>query len=408
MKHLITVTFLIFFVQFSFSQIDTSKVKRTPTDTSKMQLNLDAVYNRPFLQYGKIPVAIGGYAEANTQYAVTDGVTEGFSFQMRRMTLFLSSSIHRKIKFLTEIEFEDGTKEINIEFAALDFQFHHLLNFRGGIIMNPIGAFNQNHDGPRWEFIDRPISATQLLPSTFSNVGFGFYGKVYKPNIVWAYELYLTNGLNDNIIGNAENKTFLPATKLDPNRFEESFNGEPLTSAKTSFRYRKIGELGLSYMGGVYNKFQEDGLVLDKKRRADVIAIDFNTTIPKVNTVITTEFAWTFVDVPDTYTQQYGKKQYGGFIDIVQPIIKKKMFGFEKASFNAAIRAEYVDWNVGTFNETGGKISDEIFAIVPAISFRTSAQTVLRLNYRYEWQKDLLGNPAAKTAAIQFGLSSYF
>jgi len=408
MKHLITVTFLIFSVQFSFSQIDTSKVKRTSTDTSKMQLNLDAVYNRPFLQYGKIPVAIGGYAEANTQYAVTDGVTDGFSFQMRRMTLFLSSSIHRKIKFLTEIEFEDGTKEINIEFAALDFQFHHLLNFRGGIIMNPIGAFNQNHDGPRWEFVDRPISATQLLPSTFSNVGFGFYGKVYKPNLVWAYELYLTNGLNDNIIGNAENKTFLPATKLNPDRFEESFNGEPLTSAKTSFRYRKIGELGLSYMGGVYNKFQEDGLVLDKKRRADVIAIDFNTTIPKINTVITTEFAWTFVDVPDTYTQQYGKKQHGGFIDIVQPIIKKKMFGFEKASFNAAIRVEYVDWNVGTFNETGGKISDEVFAIVPAISFRTSAQTVLRLNYRYEWQKDVLGNPAARTAAIQFGISSYF
>ncbi|MDP3557744.1 MAG: hypothetical protein Q8T03_10245 [Bacteroidota bacterium] len=408
MKHLITIIFLILSAQFSFSQIDTSKVKRTPTDTSKMQLNLDAVYNRPFLQYGKIPVAIGGYAEANTQYAVTDGVTEGFSFQMRRMTLFLSSSIHRKIKFLTEIEFEDGTKEINIEFAALDFQFHHLLNFRGGIIMNPIGAFNQNHDGPRWEFIDRPISATQLLPSTFSNVGFGFYGKVYKPNIVWAYELYLTNGLNDNIIGNAENKTFLPATKLDPNRFEESFNGEPLISAKTSFRYRKIGELGLSYMGGVYNKFQEDGLVLDKKRRADVIAIDFNTTIPKLNTVITTEFAWTFVDVPDTYTQQFGKKQHGGFIDIVQPIIKKKMFGFEKASFNAAIRAEYVDWNIGTFNETGGNIADEIFAIVPAISFRTSPQTVLRLNYRYEWKTDILGNPAARTGAIQFGVSSYF
>ena len=408
MKHLITVTFLIVTVHFSVAQIDTSKVKRIPTDTSKMQLNLDAVYNRPFLQYGKIPVAIGGYAEANTQYAVTDGVTEGFSFQMRRMTLFLSSSIHRKIKFLTEIEFEDGTKEINIEFAALDFQFHHLLNFRGGIIMNPIGAFNQNHDGPRWEFVDRPISATQLLPSTFSNVGFGFYGKVYKPNIVWAYELYLTNGLNDNIIGNAENKTFLPATKLDPNRFEESFNGEPLTSAKTSFRLRKVGELGLSYMGGIYNKFQEDGLVLDKKRRTDVIAIDFNTTIPKANTVITTEFAWTFVDVPDTYTQQFGKKQRGGFIDIVQPIIKKKMFGFEKASFNAAIRAEYVDWNVGTFNETGGNIADEIFAIVPAISFRTSPQTVLRLNYRYEWRKDILGNPAAKTAAIQFGVSSYF
>lgn len=408
MNYLITITFLIITIQFSFSQIDSNKVKRTPVDTLKMQLNLDAVYNRPFLQYGKIPIAIGGYAEANTQYAVTDGVTDGLSFQMRRMTLFLSSSIHRKIKFLTEIEFEDGTKEINIEFAALDFQFHHLLNLRSGIIMNPIGAFNQNHDGPRWEFVERPISATHLLPSTFSNVGFGFFGKVYKQNIVWAYELYLTNGFNENIIGNAENKTFLPATKLNPDRFEESFNGEPLTNTKTSLRIKKIGEFGLSYMGGIYNKFQEDGLILDKKRRADIVAIDFNTSIPKANTLITTEFAWTFIDVPDTYTQQFGKKQYGGFIDIVQPIIKKQMFGFEKACLNAAIRVEFVDWNVGTFKETGSNIADELFAIVPALSFRTSAQTVIRLNYRYEWKKDILGNPAAKTGAIQFGVSSYF
>lgn len=408
MKHSILQLFFLLTSLTSIAQNDTSKVKRNPTDTSKMQLNMDAVYNRPFLQYGKMPVAIGGYAEANTHYSVTDGVTDGLSFQMRRMTLFVSSSIHRKIKFLSEIEFEDGTKEINIEFAALDIQLHHLLNFRGGIIMNPIGAFNQNHDGPRWEFIDRPISSTQLLPSTFSNVGFGIYGKTYKPNFVWAYELYLTNGFNDNIIGNDQNKTYLPATKLDQNRFEESYNGMPLTSAKTSVRVKKIGEIGISYMGGVYNKFEADGLILDEKRRADVLAIDFNTTIPKINTVITTEFAWTFINVNDTYTQQYGNKQHGGFIDIVQPIIKKKMFGFEKASFNAALRAEYVDWNVGAFKETGGKIADEVVTIVPAISFRTSSQTVLRLNYRYEWQKDLLGNPAARTATIQFGISSYF
>jgi hypothetical protein len=403
------LSIILFLLGFtSQAQMDSTQLKRAPTDTSKMLMNMDAVYNRPFLQYGKTPVAVGGYAEANTHYAVTDGTTEGFSFQMRRMTLFVSSTIHRKIKFLSEIEFEDGTKEINIEFAAIDIQLHHLLNFRAGILMNPIGAFNQNHDGPRWEFVDRPISATQLLPATFSNVGFGFYGKTYKPNYVWAYELYLTNGLNENIIGNAENKTFLPATKLDPNRFEESYNGVPLTNAKTSLRIKKVGELGLSYMGGVYNKFEEDGLTLDKKRRADVFAVDFNTSLPRMNTVITTEFAWTFIDVPDTYTQQFGKKQHGGFIDVVQPILKRQMFGFEKASLNAALRAEYVDWNLGKFKETGGNISDEIFALVPAISFRTSPQIVLRLNYRYEWRKDLLGNPSARTAAIQFGVSSYF
>ncbi len=274
--------------------------------------------------------------------------------------------------------------------------------------MNPIGSFNQNHDGPKWEFIDRPISATQLLPATFSNVGFGLFGKTYKPNFVWSYEIYLTNGFNDQIIGNTENKTFLPATKLDPNRFEESFNGEPLTTAKTSIRVKRIGELGVSYMGGVYNKFEVDGIKLDKKRRADVFAVDFNTVLPKIQTTINSEFVWTLIDVPETYTQQFGKKQHGGFIDVVQPVFKKPFWGFEHTSLNLAIRAEYVDWNVGVFNETGKYIADDVFAIVPGVSLRLSTQTVVRFNYRYEWRHDLLGNPSIRTAALQFGVSSYF
>src|SRR4030095_14800648 len=166
------------------------------------------------------------------------------------------------------------------------------LNFRGGVVMNPIGAFNQNHDGPKWEFIDRPISATQMLPATFSNVGFGLYGKKFTKDWVYGYEAYLTNGFNDKIISNSENKTFLPATKEDEDRFEESFNGSMLVTAKTAGRNRKIGEICLSCMGGVYNKFEEDGLILDEKRRVDVFAIDFNTQLSKLKTFITAEWAW--------------------------------------------------------------------------------------------------------------------
>src|SRR5207253_162769 len=105
---------------------------------------------------------------------------------------------------------------------------------------------------------------TQMLPATWSNVGFGLFGKLYKNNWVYAYEAYLTNGFDDKIILNTENKTFLPASKQNPDRFEESFNGVPLLTAKTAIKNKRIGELGVSYMGGVYNKFQEDGLVIDQ------------------------------------------------------------------------------------------------------------------------------------------------
>ena len=392
----------------AFGQIDPSLLRRIPKDTINPTLNMDAMYNRPFMQVGKLPVALGGYAEANYQYFQENGISEGHQFQMRRVSLFISSSIANRIKFLSEIEFEDGAKEISVEFASLDIEFNPLLNLRGGIVVNPIGSFNQNHDGPKWEFVDRPISATQMLPATFSNAGFGLYGKKYSKDWVYGYEVYFTNGFNDRIISNSENKTFLPAAKEDPERYEESFNGSPLLTGKVAIKNNKIGELGLSYMGGVYNKYQDDGLILDIKRRANVFAIDFNSTIPKAKTYINGEWAWIKVNVPDTYTEQFGERQQGGFIDFVQPVIKKSIFGFEKSVINAALRLEYVDWNKGKFISTGDNIADEIFSIVPAISWRPTAQTVLRFNYRYNWQKDILGNPASKLAGFQFGVSTYF
>lgn len=376
-------------------------------DSSQLQLNMDAVYNRPFLQRDKFPVALGGYVEAHGEYFVSDGITEGVSFKIPRMTLFVYSTIKDRIKFLSEIEFEEGTKEINIEFAALDFEFHPLLNLRGGIIMNPIGAFNQNHDGPKWEFIERPISATTIIPATFSNVGFGLHGKVYQRQWVWAYEAYVTNGFNDRIIANSEGRTWLPAAKEHTDRFEENFNAVPLITLKTGIRHRKIGEVGLSWMGDVYNKYEEDGLILDEKRRLDVVAVDFNTSVIK-RLNITGEWVWVFIDVPDSYSQQFGTQQQGGFVDIVYAVVKRKMMGWDNASLNLALRLEHVDYNVGSFNETGGDIHDDIQAIVPAISFRPSSQTVIRANYRYMWETDLLGNPAARTAGFQVGISSYF
>jgi hypothetical protein len=408
MKKIATILFLILTCLESKSQIDPELLRKAPADTSGLQLNMDAIYNRPFMQLGKLPVALGGYVETNYQYLSENGISEGHQFQMRRLSIFVSSSISKRIKFLSEIEFEDGAKEISIEFASVDFEFAPLLNFRGGIVINPIGAFNQNHDGPKWEFIDRPISATQMLPDTWSNVGFGLFGKKYTKDWVFAYEAYLTNGFDDKIISNTENKTFLPASKENKERFEESFNGNPLLTGKIAIRNHKVGELGFSYMGGVYNKFKEDGLLLDKKRRVDVFAIDFNTVFSGINTYINGEWAWINVDIPGTYTEQFGRKQQGGFIDLVQPVFKRPMLGFEKATLNLAARFEYVDWNKGRFKSTGENISDEIFSIVPAISWRPTVQTVIRFNYRYNWQKDILGNPPSKLAGFQFGLSTYF
>lgn len=391
----------------SQAQLD-SLIERIPVDTSQSKLNMDASYNRPFLTAKKAPISIGGYIEANTLYSSVDGVSEGLSFQARRLTIFMSSNIGKRLKFLSEIEFEEGGKEIAIEFAALDVALLPALNFRGGIFMNPIGAFNQNHDGPKWEFVERPDVAVSMLPATWSNAGFGIFGKTYSGKWILGYEAYFSNGFDASIIDNEANRTSLPATKENEERFTESSNGEPLFSGKIAIKNRSIGEIGFSYMGGVYNDFEPDGVEIDEKRRVDVFAIDINTEIKKTGTRFIGEVAFVHVDVPDSYTQQYGSKQQGFFLDVVQPVLKRKVLDWDNAVLNVAARLDYVDWNVGTFDETDTNIGDQIWAITPAVSFRPSARTVFRINYRYQWQRDILDNEPALGAAWMFGFSTYF
>ena len=191
--------FSFFYAGISLAQEDESEKEKPINDN---HLNMDAVFNRPSLSFEKVPVALGGYLEANTMHRTEEGITEGLSFQARRLTIFMAASISERIKFLTEIEFEDGGKEVAIEFAALDVAFHPMFNFRGGIVMNPIGAFNENHDGPKWEFVERPDVAVNMLAATQSNAGFGLYGKTYSGNWILGYEAYLTNGFNSKIISN--------------------------------------------------------------------------------------------------------------------------------------------------------------------------------------------------------------
>ncbi len=404
----------IFCIAFLFcsgllqAQIDPTLLRRIPKDSSHNLLNMDAVYNRPFLGLGKLPVSLGGYAEVNWQHLGTDGVSEGHQFQMRRMTLFVASTVSKRIKFLSEIELEEGGKEISVEFASMDIEFHPLLNLRGGIIMNPIGAFNQNHDGPKWEFTDRPVAATQMLPATWSNAGFGLFGKHYQHHWMFGYEVYLSGGFDPSIIDNAQNRTFLPAAKNNRERFEESASGTPLLTGKLAAKHTRYGEIGISYMGGVYNRFREDGLQLDYKRRCDVWAIDIHTALPAINTTLNAEWAWVQVDIPPGYSQQYGERQQGGYADIVQPLLRRRILGWDQALLQAACRLEYVDWNRGFFNEHGALLGDDLWSIVPALSFRPNGETVFRLNYRYQWQRDLHNNAPSRTAGFSFGLSSYF
>jgi hypothetical protein len=373
--------------------------------SDSIPLNQDAVFRRPFIQETTARTALGGYLEANTNYLFEEGVAEGFSMEMRRFNLFLFSSINSRIKFLSELEFEHGTKEISLESAFLDFKMSSNLTFRAGILLPAIGIFNANHDSPNWEFVERPISSTRLIPSTLSEVGFGIHGAAYRKNFVFAYQAYVVNGLRDEVTQNQEGKTSMSSGKSGE-MFAHDNNGVPMYNTRLAIGNYKYGEIGLAYYGGTYNTFIIEDLEIDEKRRLHLLSFDYDLNVKKLN--IQGEYVFAQVDVRSELKPLYASNQKAGFVDFIYPIIQKKILRFPKARVNASIRLESYDLNIGTFASTQSNIGDEGWRVGFGLGFRPSPGTIFRINYHFSQENDFLSNPASKAGGYQVGVASYF
>ena len=337
MKKIIFYFFILcYFYQYANAKSDSFLIQNME-DTSKTLMNHDDLLNSHLNFIGKSNTAIGGYLEGNTNYFSSDGISDGFSMEMRRVNIFLYSSIANNVKFFSEIEFEHGAEEISLETALIDFEINPAFNFRAGILLAPIGAFNQDHDGPKWEFVERPLMFTQIIPSTLSEIGFGIHGKWHVSNKVFFYEGYLVNGLGDGIISNSKGRTFLESGK-NPEMFSEDNNGIPMFTGKIGFKYKKNIEIGMSYYGGVYNTYKIDGIKVDEKRKLAIYAIDFKSHLKKA--IINAEFAYSIINVPKSLVQLYGNQQWGTYAEIVYPVLKRKFFNYEQVTVNVNFRIE--------------------------------------------------------------------
>lgn len=379
-----------------------AQVDSTRRDTTSVQ---GAIFRRPFIGSAG-SASIGGYMEVNANYLVTDGVTDGFSSELRRFNIFLFAPVGSRLRFTSELEFEHGTEEIALETALLDYQLSSAFVLRAGILLSPIGAFNQNHDGPRWEFVERPLSATEVIPSTLSEVGFGANGRFFLGKSTVTYDAYLTNGLNDGIILNRSGKTRLAEGK-GGDQFEEDNNGSPAFSTRVGLQSGLFGEIGASYYNGVYNTHKVEGEKVDEPRRVTIAAVDASTKLWR-GIDVRAEFAVNHVQLPPTLGELQASRQMGGFLDVVVPVFRPSIRSQKDAVVSAALRLEYVDLNAGRFASTNTRIYDETRAISAGLSFRPVAGTVFRANYVRQAYRDMFGNGTVNTGGFRLGLATYF
>ncbi len=159
---------------------------------------------KPFLRRLGRNTYIGGYMDHELEFV--EGSQTKKTFDQHRLIPFIYSDVSDRVKFATEIEIEHGGTDtqggvrnkqgdLKIEFATIDFLMTDWLNYRGGIVLSPLGKFNLVHDSPLQDLTDRPMVDTFIIPTTLSESGMGFFGTFYPTELSKVdYEIYAVNG----------------------------------------------------------------------------------------------------------------------------------------------------------------------------------------------------------------------
>ncbi len=147
-------------------------------------------------------LSIGGYGEADYKIVTANGNGATDSFDFQRFVLYTGYKFNDWIVFNSEVEVENAGTEstvssgggsVNLEFGTLDFLYNPAVNARGGLMLVPMGFINQVHEPPFYLGNVRPPVETQILPSTWSATGAGFFG---QPVDGLEYKLYGVTSLN--------------------------------------------------------------------------------------------------------------------------------------------------------------------------------------------------------------------
>ena len=138
-------------------------------------------------------VVFGGYAQIDYNQPLQSGYIQNGKLDVHRMILLFGYNFSENTQFVSELEIEHVV-EIYVEQAWLNHQISPWLNFRGGLMLIPMGIINEYHEPPTYNGVERPNVDNVIVPSTWREMGFGFNGFIQDAGI--SYQAYLVNGFN--------------------------------------------------------------------------------------------------------------------------------------------------------------------------------------------------------------------
>jgi len=146
-------------------------------------------------------ITIGGYGDFQFRQASISERADGGgtpTFQSTRVVLGIAAVLAEKqnIVFNSEIEYELGSREIDLEQAYVEWKVRPEFGFRGGIIVPAIGRFNTFHDSYLNLTTIRPLINQFIIPTAYRDAGVGVRGRIKLPaKMKLSYEADVLNGM---------------------------------------------------------------------------------------------------------------------------------------------------------------------------------------------------------------------
>ncbi|MEE3327961.1 MAG: hypothetical protein VX252_11550 [Myxococcota bacterium] len=358
-------------------------------------------------------LSIGGYGEvlyqyntSSTEYSFTDppagspyknpspGPKQG-KFDMLRAVLYVGYKFSDKWVLNSEIEFEHGGKsDVYVEFLNLDYQAMDELNFRVGLILNPMGFVNQVHEPTFYYGAQRPEVEQRMIPTTWREMGGGVYGRIADRVSYQAYAMVSLDGQEFNAEGYRDGRQ----------------KGIKSTANNWSFTARADVDIisGLMAGGSIYTGHQGQN---EDVGNLQMTMYELHAQFKRFGFTGRALFAQSFIDDPSKVNEKLESVEVEGVAQVNNPLLATESLGWyvegaydifsllmpdSRQSLEPYIRYSQVNTqrafqsgaNAPSAQQlaNGQRYNNEIITV--GLQYKPIPQVVFTLDYRYEKTKE--------------------
>ncbi len=329
---------------------------------------------------------------------------KGFdTFRQFRFIPFIYSDVSDRIKLSAELEFEFGgvgggrAGEVIVEFANIDFLISDWINWRGGVILSPLGKLNLVHDTPLQDMVDRPMVDQMIIPTTLSEVGMGLFGEFYVGAASkFNYEIYVVNGFEG--LDKDGNRNFSRTSGLGGSNggYRENGNNSFDTVGRLAYSPFLGLELGGSFHTGRYDEKNDN--------RMTIAAFDwtyqrgpFEFVGEIARDYITRDAFAKAAGITGDMWGYYAEVRYHFLPSLLQRIAPT--FFTDESTFTAVLRHGHVE----TESDDQHFLRDRLTV---GLNYRITEDTVFKVDYQVNTEHKAL--PSNENNELLFQVSTYF